>query len=87
MGSFIARVSASNEAAALQRLASACQAQTAAYPTTLQADETLPWLSAMMNLLLRTRARMHGCTRCARWCLRSARWRAQLLPSLLRKRR
>jgi hypothetical protein len=41
MGSFIARVSASNEAAALQRLASACQAQMAAYPTTLQADEAL----------------------------------------------
>lgn len=41
MGGFITRGSATNEAAALQRLCSACQTQTAAYPTALLADESL----------------------------------------------
>ena len=41
MGGFIARVGPSNEAAALQRLYNACQAQLAAYPTALEADEAL----------------------------------------------
>lgn len=60
MGSFIARLSASNEASALQRLRNACDAQLAAYPTALEADETL--LNELSQTLADARAyaRMHA---------------------------
>ena len=60
MGSFIARLSASNEACALQRLRNACDVQLAAYPTALEADETL--LDELSQTLAdaRANARQHA---------------------------
>ena len=60
MGGFIGRVSSSNEAAALQRLSSACQVQLAAYPTALQADEELLASCEASPADLRAAARLHA---------------------------
>ena len=60
MGSFIARLSASNEASALQRLSNACDVQLAAYPTTLEADEALHNELSELQADARACARLHA---------------------------